>query len=216
MPTITFPADLLARRGPSSITWSLQSSTLTHQSPLSGAMRTIATPGSRWRFTATWPAISPAYAGVVNSISDRATIEGFLAQLNGRAGRFYFYPPESVTAQHGMRSAYYSITQATVNGGGQTGSTLLATATHQSIAWSGAFFSVNGELKRITTITSTDVGGNITLIFSPPLRASPANGAAISFVKPVGTFMLMDDNAGVTVGPGGYADFTLDAIEAFL
>jgi hypothetical protein len=216
MPTIAFPADLLDRRGPSSITWGLQSSTLTHTSPLSGSVRTLATPGARWRFTATWPALSPYYGGVVNSISDLATVQAFVAALNGRAGRFSFYPPESITNQHGIRGAYLSITQATVNGAGQTGTTLACTATHQQIAWSGAFFSVNGELKRITSISSTDVGGNIVLSFSPPLRSSPPNGAAVSFVKPLGTFMLVDDYAGLTVGPGGYADFTLDAIEAFL
>jgi hypothetical protein len=217
MPTITFPADLLERRGPSSVTWSLQAATLTHQSPLSGAMRTIATPGSRWRFTAIWPALSP-YRGTQNpnAHSDRGAVEAFLAQLNGRAGRFYFYPPESITPDHGMRAGNNRITQATVNGASQTGSSLLCTATYYSEALAGSFFSVNGELKRITVGSATDLSGNITLNFSPPLRSSPANGAAISFVKPVGTFMLMDDNAGLTVGPGGYADFTLDAIEAFL
>jgi hypothetical protein len=217
MPTISFPADLLSRRGPSSITWGLQSSTLTHTSPLSGSIRTLATPGARWRFTATWPALSPYYQDVPNSISDRSTIESFLSALNGRAGRFTFYPPDSVNAQNGIRAAgLLSITQATVNGGGQTGTTLSCVATHQQIAWGGAFFSVNGELKRITSGSSTDVGGNIVLTFSPPLRASPPNGANVSFVKPLGTFMLVDDYAGLTVGPGGYADFTLDAIEAFL
>jgi hypothetical protein len=220
MPTIAFPADVLARRGPSSITWGLQSSTLTHASPLSGAIRTLATPGARWRFTATWPALSPVYDGISTpgsgSISDRGSIEAFLAALNGRAGRFTFYPPESVTIQHGIRANTIYITQATVNGGSQTGSFLLCTASHPSTAWQGAFFSVNGELKRVTQSTGTDVSGNITLAFSPPLRSSPPNGAAVSFVKPLGTFMLVDDYAGLTVGPGGYADFTLDAIEAFL
>jgi hypothetical protein len=219
MPTISFPADLLSRRGPSSITWGLQSSTLTHTSPLSGAIRTVSTPGARWRFTATWPALSPEYqylGGAPQALTDRHAIEAFMAQLNGRAGRFTFYPPESVTERSGMRVNTIYITQATVNGAGQTGTSLLCTATHQQVAWPGAFFSVNGELKRITQAASTDVSGNITLVFTPPLRSSPPNGANVSFVRPLGTFMLVDDYAGLTVGPGGYADFTLDAIEAFL
>jgi hypothetical protein len=219
MPTVAFPADQLTRRGPSSITWGLQSSTLTHTSPLSGSIRTLSTPGARWRFTATWPALKPVYDAISTipaPISDRAVIEAFLASLNGRAGRFTFYPPESVTVQNGLRVNTTFISQATVNGAGQTGTFLLCTATHPSVAWQGVFFSVNGELKRITQSTATDVSGNITLAFSPPLRSSPPNGAAVSFVKPLGTFMLVDDYAGLTVGPGGYADFTLDAIEAFL
>jgi hypothetical protein len=217
MPTIAFPADLLGRRGPSSITWGLQSNTLTHVSPLSGAVRTVSTPGARWRFTATWPALSPAWNQTGAAQTDRSLVEGFLTTLNGRAGRFTFYPPESVTENSGTRRPTSAvITQATVNGGGQTGSTLACTASYYKEAWIGQFFSVNGELKRITVVSTTDVGGNIVLTFGPPLRASPPNGANISFVKPTSTFMLIDDYAGLQVGPGGYADFTLDAIEAFL
>jgi hypothetical protein len=197
MPTLTFPT---LSRGPASLAWALQSATLQHQSPLSGATRTISTPGSRWTFSASWPAL--AYA-------DRSKVEAFLASLNGRAGRFYFSPPEYYFPKGSARSA-------TVNGGSQTGSSLNVTMTAFWTLKAGDFLEVNGELKRVTSDMSADSNGLGTVNFAPPLRASPANGAAISLQAPTATFMLMDDKAGVTVGPGGFADFTIDAIETFL
>lgn len=197
MPTINFPT---LSRGPASLAWALQSATLQHQSPLSGATRTISTPGSRWTFSASWPALGWA---------DRLKIEAFLAQLNGRAGRFYFSPPEYYYPRGTSRSA-------TVNGGSQTGATLNATMTAFSTLVAGDFFEVNGELKRMIAPATADGSGGCSFSFSPPLRASPSNGASISLQAPRATFMLMDDKAGITVGAGGFADFTIDAIEAFL
>lgn len=224
MPIYTFPADLLDRRGPSSINWSLASNTLQHVSPLTGATRTISLPGARWKFTATWNALSPYQSErsvAVGSacFSDRSIIEAFLAKLNGRAGRFYFYPPEQVSNTYLWGLGPYSgsaVTEGTVDGGGQTGTSLNITATYYRVAVQGQFFEVNGELKRVTDATGNTPDGRMTLLFSPPLRASPPNGANVKFVKPLGIFMLQDDVAGLNVGPGGYADFTLDAVEAFL
>jgi hypothetical protein len=197
MPTISFPA---LSRAPSTLTWGLRSSTLTHLSPLSGSMRTLSTPGARWAFSAAWPAISG---------SDRRLIEAFIAQLNGRAGRFYYSPPEYHFPKGTARTA-------TVNGAGQTGSAINVSLVAFATLLAGDFFEVNGELKRMTASATADAGGAATLSFGPPLRAAPPNGAAISLTAPRATFMLSDDQAALPVGPGGYADFTLDAIEAFL
>lgn len=198
MATLTFPT--LTRKGPSTIAWSLQAATITHVSPLSGATRTIATPGSRWSFTAVWPNLDKP---------DRDRIEPFLAQLNGRSGRFYFSPPEYYYPKGTARTA-------TVNGGSQTGTALNVSMVAFTTLLAGDFFEVNGELKRMTAAATADAGGAATLSFAPPLRASPGNGAAITLTAPKATFMLVDDRAGVSIGAGGYADFTLDAIEAFL
>ena len=197
MPTLTFPT---LSRGPSSLSWAMQSMTISHQSPLSGAMRTISTPGTRWKFTATWPALHG---------SDRAAVEAFYAQLNGRAGRFYFSPPEYLVPKGTARTG-------SVNGGGQTGSALNVTLTAGTTLLKGDFFQVNNELKRMTADATADGGGGASLSFGPPLRASPPGGAALTLSSPKAIFMLMDDLAGVTVGAGGYIDFTIDAIEAFL
>lgn len=197
MPTLTFPT---LSRGPSSLSWAMQSMTISHQSPLSGATRTISTLGARWKFTATWPALHG---------TDRAAVEAFYAQLNGRAGRFYFSPPEYFVPKGTARVG-------TVNGANQTGSILNVTLAGFATMLKGDFFEVNGELKRMTANATADVGGGASLSFGPPLRASPPSGANINLSSPKATFMLMDDLAGVTVGAGGFIDFTIDAIEAFL
>lgn len=198
MPTLTFPT--LSRRGPSTINWSLQSMTISHVSPLSGATRTISTPGSRWAFLASWTALGG---------TDRAAMEAFFAQLNGRAGRFYFSPPEYARPKG-------TSTSATVNGAGQTGTTLNVTMTAFTTLLAGDFFEVNNELKRLVTPATADSNGNAALSFGPPLRSSPGNGAAVNLIAPKATFMLTDDRAGITVGAGGFADITIDAIETFL
>jgi len=178
----------------------MQSMTQTHTSPLSGATRTIATPGTRWKFTGSWPNLWG---------TDRAAAEAFLAQLNGRAGRFYFSPPEYYYPKGTARTC-------TVNGGGQTGTILNVTMNAFTTLLRGDFIEVNGELKRLTASTTADSGGGASLSFGPPLRDSPSSGSSVILTAPKATFMLMDDLAGVTVGPGGYADFTIDAVETFL
>lgn len=213
MPTIDFPISRIGGRAPSSLVWSLQSNTLVHQSPLSGAVRTLSMPGARWRFTAQWPALSPVSL-VSNGQHPAKAIEAFLAALNGRAGRFYFSPAPWISYE-GPGTTNASTVSATVNGAGQTGSYLNATTTPSRQFLYGQFFEVNGELKRLTEVTASDGAGNVGYFFGPPLRSSPPNGATINFATPRSTFMLTDDNAGLSYRPGGLADFTLDAIEAF-
>jgi hypothetical protein len=221
MPTIDFPSALMDRAAPSSLAWSLQSNTLVHQSPLSGAVRTLSMPGARWRFTATYPSLSPLRnaktAQQLNyTWSDRSIVEGFLANLGGRAGRFYYTVPEQRGREYlsGMIDGP-SVAYANVNGAGQTGSLLTCTAVPLSVVIVGQFFEVNGELKRVTVSQQTTAGGVLTLNFAPPLRSSPPNTAYVQFTGPRGIFMVTDDNVGMEIGSGGFASLTLDAIEAF-
>jgi len=107
-----------------------------------------------------------------------------LTELANPANTFAAGPP-------GYRGAVYTGT-ATVSGAGQLGRTLAVSANPSTIILrAGEYFSVNGELKVATnTVTSTS-GGAATLQFEPPLRASPANGAAINFATPTATFRLI-------------------------
>lgn len=220
MPTINFP---MLSRGPSSLVWSLQSNTLVHQSPLSGSTRTISTPGTRWKVTATWNSLRPRwhiYDGDMppefnnDGTPDVRRVESFLAALNGRAGRFYMQPPLANDRRFLWPNS--EVQNATVNGAGQTGTNLNIVAIANRLFSPGQFFEVNGELKQLTQWAATDNNGYGQFVFGPPLRSSPPNGANINLTTPKATFMLMDDNAGLTYGAGGYADFTLDAIETFL
>ena len=61
----------------------------------------------------------------------------------------------------------------------------------------GDYFEVNGELKQLAADAVTDVGGNVTLDFEPPLRTAPANAAPIEVIAPKATFMLTNPEAAV-------------------
>lgn len=196
MPTLTFPT---LSRGPAQLAWSLVSKTLTHTSPLSGATRTLALPGAVWKFTAVWPALSG---------DERRTVEGWLAALNGRAGRFTFSPPEYWLPRGTARTA-------TVAGPLQTGSTLALLTTAGATLLAGDFLQLaTGQLVRATAAATADGAGNLSVPIAPPLRTSPANGSSVTLANPKATFMLASDEAGLVIGAGGYADWTLDAVEA--
>lgn len=196
MPTLAFPT---LSRGPSSLAWSLVSKTMTHASPLSGATRTLALPGAQWKFTATWPALSG---------DERRQVEGWLASLNGRAGRFTFSPPEYPVPRGTLRSA-------TINGPLQTGSSLVLSTTASATLLAGDFVQLpTGQLVRVTANATANGAGGMTVSIAPPIRVSPTHGAAVTVINPAATFMLASDESGLVIGAGGFADWTLDAIEA--
>ena len=58
----------------------------------------------------------------------------------------------------------------------------------------GDYLGVNGELKLLTLDAASDPWGNALLTFEPPLRASPPDGAALSFSQPTAVFRLADDD----------------------
>ena len=196
MPTLNFPT---LSRGPAQLSWSLVSKTMTHTSPLSGATRTLALPGAVWKFSAVFTSLSG---------DERRTVEGWLASLNGRAGRFFFSPPEYWLPRGSARTA-------TVNGPLQTGSTLALLTTASATLAAGDFLQLpTGQLVRATAAATADGAGQMSLPIAPPLRTSPTNGASITLANPKGTFMLASDEAGLVIGAGGFADWTLDAVEA--
>lgn len=196
MPTLAFP---VLSRGPSSLAWSLVSKTMTHTSPLSGATRTLSLPGAVWKVTATWPALVG---------DERRVVEGWLAALGGRAGRFTFSPPEYWLPRGTLRSA-------TINGPLQTGSTLALSTTASATLLAGDFLQLpTGQLVRVTANASANGAGGITASIAPPLRSSPTHGTAVTVANPAATFMLASDESGLVIGAGGYADWTLDAVEA--
>lgn len=166
---------------PQSCEWALESKTQTFESPLNGSIQTGALPGDKWRamLTFTNQQGRPAHQ-----------LRAFLASLRGRSGRFYLTPhdhpaPDGTAAGSGV-----------VSGAGQTGSALVTsgwTPDQSSLLLMGDYFQVGDEIKIITADTASDESGNATLTFAPPLRTSPANGAAIVTNNPKCIMMLEDD-----------------------
>jgi hypothetical protein len=58
----------------------------------------------------------------------------------------------------------------------------------------GDYFSVNGELKRLTEDASTNGSGEATLTFEPFLRNSPVDNAVVTVTNPTCNMVLADDS----------------------
>lgn len=201
MTTLSFPT--LSRIAPAQLEFALVSNTVTHTSPLSGAEQTIEFPGARWRFTFSMDNLTEA---------DTALLQAFLVKLRGRAGRFYMHNMARPTPR-GIATG-----TPLVNGASQTGTTLITdgwTPSTTGILKAGDFIGVNGELKMVVADANSDSGGNATLTFEPPLRASPANDAAITTSSPKATFRLAGDDSAWTTRAPVLTDIPLQGVETF-
>lgn len=192
MTILTFPSLI-----PSKVTWSLVSNTEQFTSPLNGSTQTAGRPGSRWK-------AALDFIGMDKATS--ASFDAFLASLDGMAGRFYLYPHHRPGG--GINGA--------VAGASQVGTSLNVTVAAGRTFAPGDFFAVNNELKMITAAAVANGSGAVTLSFSPMLRASPANAAAVVFNQPTVLMRLDANEYAFTRTPDFYADvISIPCIEAF-
>lgn len=197
--TIAWPT--LTRSAPAEMEWALVANTQTFTSPLSNAVQTVELPGARWRVSFTLRNLDEA---------DTAALQAFLAQLRGRAGRF--------TLHNFARAEPRGTARGTplVKGAGQTGTSLLIDGmTVGATLLAGDFFAVNGELKMAVANATANGSGEMTVTFEPPLRASPADNAAVTLSSPTATFMLNSDDTAVSIRAGKRSDITIEAMEAW-
>ena len=160
--------------------WGVQYRSRSFESELTGARQTSALPGAKW----TGQIVVPNLPN--NEI--RAT-KAFLNALRGDTGRFYFVPLD--LDQLGTR-----LGSGVVSGAGQTGTQLTTSgwdASQPLLFAAGDYFEINGELKQITQDIASNDSGNASLIFAPPLRKSPPDGAQILHVAPRAIMKLSDN-----------------------
>lgn len=161
--------------------WGLMTNTQRFISPLSGQTQTLELTGARW---------AADYILRPMELDDAAEWYAFLMSLGGSAGRFYGFDPINQTPRG-------TITGSTllVAGGSQTGKTLDCDGAALStlVLKKGDYFTVNGELKVCTADCTSDGSGDITLTFTPSLRASPADNAPVTIENATCTMMLIDD-----------------------
>ncbi len=198
MPTLTFPDVPIAQAH-----WSLVSNTQSMDSDLNGSGQDLALPGDKWALQITVTDLMGREARMFSA---------FVNSLRGRTGRFYMIPPGCGTP---LGTAAGS---GVVSGAGQSGSTLVTsgwTPNQAELFAVGDYFQVGNELKQITAAVAASGTGTATLQFTPPLRTSPANGAAIISVNPKCIMKSVDNNqAGYNLsGPRIYA-FQQSYIEA--
>jgi hypothetical protein len=172
--------DMPSSTGFTTVRFGFETNTQTFTSPLTKAVQRIKLGGDRWNATYTLPAMNRDKA---------AAWKAFFDLLEGSANRFNAYDPDCTTPRGTGTGA------PLINGGSQTGSTLVIDGCTHSVVFlkAGDYFSVNGELKRMTSDALTDGSGNATLNFKPALRATPADNALITVQKPTCTMILADD-----------------------
>ena len=199
MTTLSWPT--LTRTAPRDVEWTLLSNTVSFQSPLSGAVQTVEFPGARWKVSFTMENLAEA---------DAALLRAFGAKLRGRAGRFYLHNFARPTPRGTIAGT------PLVKGAAQSGNSLLIDGcTAGTTLLAGDFIGVNGELKMVVSDATADGAGEMTLTIEPPLRASPADNAAITTASPTATFMLSEDAWRTMTRPGLYSTFAVDAVECW-
>jgi hypothetical protein len=189
---------------PSNQTFELVQNTRIFQSPITNAVQTVARKGAFWKTTATFNNLRD---------EDKGKVQGFLSKLNGQEHRFEF-------ADYGYsrQGAAPSGDSLVVNGASQTGSTLNAggaTINTTDYLKAGDYIEVNNRLHIVTEDCNSSAGGAVTISIAPPLRSSPADGAAIEYVSPK-TVMMLTSEPRWTTQPGLVASFTIEAVEDVL
>lgn len=142
------------------------------QSPFTGSQQVQFWGGEWWSFDIELKA---------NRGQQARALGAFLTALRGVVGTFLLDVPQR---------ALGAIGTPVVNGGGQTGSSLVTDgwANSKTCMQAGDFFSLgSGSATRLYQLTADVVSngsGQATLQFVPNLRSSPADNAALQVVQP--------------------------------
>ena len=174
----TSPANFMAAR------FRLVANTQVFASPLDKSVQTLELTGARWWANYELPAMTRAQA---------AAWTAFLSDLLGTAGRFFGFDP-AAKLPRGSGGGDSPLTK----GASQTGKSLLTdawTVSQTGLLLPGDYFEVNGELKQVTASVDSNGAGDATIAFTPSLRASPADNAALTLNNPKCTMRLAEDDA---------------------
>jgi len=182
---------------PTNTEWTIVSNARTFVSPFSGAIQTLQRSGNRWSVTLTYENLFD---------SERAVMQGFLAQLTATANNFYL-------EDHSYSRRADGTGTPLVNGASQTGNTLTTDGWSGSYAMRiGDFFEVNGELKMAVTDAAITAGA-ATLSFVPELREAPADNAAITITNPKGIFRLTSPTTSWSNRSPSISSFSFECVE---
>lgn len=152
-------------------------------SPFTGSEQTASMPGAaRWIATLSFEKLTRL---------ESRSLEAFLVSCNGPAGRFYLW-------NHARENPLGVATGAPVVDGAANYGGLVAsrgwTPSVSGILLAGDYIGFNGEVKMVLADVNSGADGKASISIGPNIRIIPADGAAITTVKPQGTFRLLDDN----------------------
>ena len=160
----------------------LETNTQMFTSPINKSVQTVQLSGARWRADITLRMMKKA---------DAATWIAFFLKMRGMSETFYGFDPDWKVNRGAMGGT------PLVNGAGQTGTSLVIDGCTPNVTgWlkAGDYYSVGGELKRLTGDVDTNGSGQATLVGEPYLRTSPADNAAVTITNPKAKMRLVDDS----------------------
>jgi hypothetical protein len=188
----------------------LETNTQRFESPFTRNVQRVLLSGARWAGNFNLPAMNRA---------QMAEWQAFLLQLEGGVNTFYGFDPDGRTPRG---QAAINPGTPLVNGGSQTGSSLVIDGAPANVTgWllTGDYFTVNSELKMVTSPVNTDGSGNATINFKPALRSSPADNAPLTVQNATCLMTLADDQQtgwqGRSNRIGFYEPLSFAAIEVF-
>lgn len=167
---------------PTSQSFELVTNTRSFQSPVSGAIQTLARKGSYWKTQLTFTNVSGA---------ERAELQALFARLNGQEHRVRLEDYGYV-----RRGNAVGPQTVLVNGAGQTGSTInLDGATFSVTGYfkQGDYISFNNELHMVTEDVDSSATGTLSVPIAPPIRKPTNDGDSVRIFDPFGVFMLSND-----------------------
>lgn len=193
---------------PNSLNFGIKYNTQISVSPLSGSVQTVEIPGARWTAELTFSGLE-AYEGRV--------LAAFIAEMRGSSGRFFLHD-FSHAAPRGTASAPGAVT---ISGAGQTGNSVTTAGWNISqtgVLLPGDYVSFdNNELKLVTQQVDTDISGNATITFDPPLRNPPSDASSVTLTECKTIMMLNnDENFWGATTSGLLTDISISCIEAFV
>lgn len=169
----------------------LRNNTEIFLSQLSGQVQRRVLSGSYWMAEYTLPPMAR---------ENWAEWQAFFNKLEGRRNTFNGFDPDAKTAR-GVATG-----TPLVNGASQTGSSIITdgwTPSQTGILKAGDHISFGGELKQVDSDVNSDGSGNATITFTPDIRTSPSDNAAITVSDTTVEMILMSNDINFQIDPTG-------------
>jgi len=206
--TISYPLNTPTNIGIANITLSAENAVAISQSPFTYQQQVVAHPGQRWAASISLPPMKR---------QDAEYWIAFLLSLKGQIGTFLLGDPNCVAAQG---SASTTPGTPRVNGGGQTGDTLII----DGLPINTTGYLLPGDyiqqgsgstayLYKVLTQVDSDASGNATLDLWPNLRVSPGNNGLLVVANTKGRFRLKDNVTQWGINEISSYGITFDCVE---
>lgn len=206
--TISYPLNTPTNIGIANITLSAENAVAISQSPFTYQQQVVAHPGQRWAASISLPPMKR---------QDAEYWIAFLLSLKGQIGTFLLGDPNCVAAQG---SASTTPGTPRVNGGGQTGDTLIIDGlpiNTTGYLLPGDYIQlgsgVTAYLYKVLTQVDSDASGNATLDLWPNLRISPGDNGLLVVANTKGRFRLKDNVTQWGINEISSYGITFDCVE---